>query len=312
MPLFSAIVLRCSQDTCLAADEKRLFLRWRCATVRDAVKGERKRTASMRLPNNFVCVRLLCVRLVHWIRCMNNKELAARWPWVERNESWSILSTNHFPSVHWPCTLKMAGEARETECGICISAPDSINQGRVSMVTTWCYNYSIPGTIFSNPKQQNRRNGIFILRGALTNGDHSRVCRLIVHKYNLSISFYIILLSFIYIYIHVNTKSACGKKYVMYSNIWFQGPFWGFRSQLLPEFGASKHAFLRLGRSSLCGWGMQEPDGTNALLTTGCCKKQRICRSPSANCMQEIRRNLPLLTVDEIIWGKRRQQMKGK
>lgn len=49
--------------------------------------------------------------------------------------------------------------------------------------------------------------------------------------------------------------------------------------------------------------GMQEPDGTNALLTTGCCKKQRICQSPSADCM-EIRRNLPLLTFDEIIWEK--------
>lgn len=49
--------------------------------------------------------------------------------------------------------------------------------------------------------------------------------------------------------------------------------------------------------------GMQEPDGTNALLTTGCCKKQRICQSPSADCM-EIRRNLPLLTFDYIIWEK--------
>lgn len=32
--------------------------------------------------------------VVHWIRCLNNKELATRWSSVERNESRSILSSN--------------------------------------------------------------------------------------------------------------------------------------------------------------------------------------------------------------------------
>eukprot|EP00434_Breviolum_minutum_P012997 symbB.v1.2.011457.t1/scaffold713.1/size170176/6 len=32
-------------------------------------------------------------------------------------------------------------------------------------------------------------------------------------------------------------------------------------------------------RETECGICMQEPDGSNALLTTGCCKKQRICQS---------------------------------